>query len=80
MADLSGCPTNIEERIDGNVGLVYRIEIIWDLMLGNSSLSFTIPEDPPIPTVSLNYSGSVSVQEGNTVAMTNHENCVEQNS
>ena len=41
-----------------------------DLMLGNSSLLFTIPADPPVPTVSLNYSGSGDVEEGNTVTMT----------
>ena len=38
-----------------------------------SSLTFTIPADTPTtttPTVSLNYSGSATVQEGSTVTMT----------
>ena len=35
-----------------------------------SSLTFTIPADSPLPTVSLNYSGSATVQEGSTVTMT----------
>ena len=35
----------------GNTGLV----------LGNSSLSFSISADTPVPTVSLNYDGDVTV-------------------
>ena len=35
-----------------------------------SSLNFTIPAESPPPTVSLNYSGGATVQEGDTVTMT----------
>ena len=41
------------------------------LRVGNPSrLDFTVGAAPPAPTVSLNYTGSASVQEGSTVTMT----------
>ncbi len=40
-----------------------------DLMLGNRSLAFTIPEDPPLPTVSWSVD-STSIAEGNTATIT----------